>query len=153
MAQPYPTSIVATWTGEQRFDVAGAKGGRITIDTAKVSGTGPVDTLLGAFATCAAADVLEILIKRRTPVERMEIAVTGERRGEPPKRLLAIHLEFRIEGLGIEAIHAERAIALSIEKYCSVASSLAPDVRISSTLVLAGVASDERLHEVERPGR
>ena len=34
--------------------------------------------------------------------------------------------------------HAERAIQLSFEKYCSVASSLAPDIVAETTLVLNG---------------
>lgn len=153
MTPPYPTTVVATWAGEQRFDIQGGKGGAITIDIDKVAGTGPVDTLLGAFASCAAVDVLEILAKRRTPVGMLGISITGTRRGEAPKRLLAIHLEFRVEGAGIEAIHAERAIALSIEKYCSVASSLAADIEITSALVLGGAMGLTRHHSVERPKR
>jgi putative redox protein len=148
---PYPTTVSATWSGDHRFNVRGAKGESLTIDIGKVEGTGPVDTLLGALAACSADDVLGILAKRRTPVEKLEIVVTGERRGDAPKRLLSVHLEFRVTGAGIEAVHAERAIALSIEKYCSVASSLAPDIAISSALVLEGTAHTVRAHAVDRP--
>jgi putative redox protein len=151
MTSPYPASITATWTGDQRFDIVGSKGGKTTIDAGNVAGTGPVATLLGALASCSSVDVIEILAKRRTPVEKLEVVVNAERRGDAPKRLLRAHLEFRVTGVGIEAVHAERAIALSIEKYCSVASSLSPDIAISSALVLNGAAQATRAHEVERP--
>ena len=39
-----------------------------------------------------------------------------------------LDIEFTIDGAGIEREHAERAIQLSFERYCSVASSLAPDI-------------------------
>jgi uncharacterized OsmC-like protein len=47
-------------------------------------------------------------------------------------------LEFVIDGAGILVEHAERAIQLSFEKYCSVAASLAPDIVAETTLVLNG---------------
>ena len=47
-------------------------------------------------------------------------------------------MEFVIDGAGIQAEHAERAIQLSFEKYCTVAASLAPDIVAETTLVLNG---------------
>ncbi|HVZ48412.1 MAG TPA: OsmC family protein [Gemmatimonadaceae bacterium] len=135
---PNTTTVTAVWAGDQRFAVSSVRGGAITIDIDRVAGTGPVDTLLGALAACSASDVLEILAKRRTPAERLAIVVRGERRAQPPRRLVRAELEFRIDGAGIEAVHAERAIALSVDKYCSVATSLAPDIALSSVLVLNG---------------
>jgi putative redox protein len=151
MTAPYPVSVAATWAGGQRFDIRGGKGGSITLDAENLAGTGPVATLLGALVACSSVDVIEILAKRRTPVEKLDVAVSAERRGDAPKRLLKVHLEFRVSGAGIEAAHAERAIALSIEKYCSVASSLAPDIAITSALVLGGQVHPVRSHVVERP--
>jgi uncharacterized OsmC-like protein len=49
-----------------------------------------------------------------------------------------VEIELKIDGAGIEREHAERAIALSFERYCSVASSLAPDITIETTLILNG---------------
>jgi uncharacterized OsmC-like protein len=49
-------------------------------------------------------------------------------------------LTFDLRGEGIEAHHASRAIDLAIQTYCSVASSLAPDVVVETQLVLNGDA-------------
>lgn len=145
---PVHTTVTATWRSGHAFDVHGTTGAPIVIDAHKVEGMGPVDTLLGALAACTAVDLLDILAKRRTPVERLEIVVNAERRGKAPKRLMRAELEYRITGSSIDAVHAERAIQLSVEKYCSVATSLASDVELSSVLVLNGVGHDPRPRHV-----
>jgi putative redox protein len=131
-------SVRANWRGEQKYEVSREGAQPITIDGSRVAGPGPVETLLGALAACASMDVIEYLAKRRTPAEELEIVVDGERRGAAPRRLLSAQLTFHLNGQGIEAHHAERAIRLALETYCSVASSLAPDIVIATQLVLNG---------------
>ena len=108
------------------------------IDGKSKSAPSPVETLLGAIGTCAGSDVVDILEKQRTPVKRLEVDVVGTRRPEHPRRLIALEVTFTIDGPGIEPPQAERAIALSIEKYCTVAASLSGDIPFTSILVLNG---------------
>jgi putative redox protein len=68
----------------------------------------------------------------------MTIHVAGERRPETPRRIRRLDIEFQIDGAGIEREHAERAISLSFERYCSVASSLSPDIVTEIRLTLNG---------------
>lgn len=135
---PVPATVTATWRGGHRMEVRGPKGAPIVIDSDKEAGPGPVDTLLGALASCTSVDVVDILAKRRTPVKRLEIVVNAERQGEVPRRVTRVQLEYHIDGAGVDQVHANRAITLAIEKYCSVGASLAPDIVLSSTLVLNG---------------
>ena len=141
---PVSTTVRVAWHSGLRFDVHGATGAPTIIDGHKTAGTGPVDTLLGALAACSAIDVLGYFDKRRTPAAKLEVVVTAERRAQAPRRVLRAQLEFRIEGAEIDAEHAERAIELSVEQYCSVAASLARDLAISTVLVLNGVPSAAR---------
>jgi putative redox protein len=131
-------SVRANWRGEQKYEISREGAPPITIDGNRVAGPGPVETLLGALAGCASMDVVEYLAKRRTPAGQLEIVVDGVRRGSAPRRLLSARLTFHLVGEGIEAHHAERAIALALQTYCSVASSLAPDVVIETQLILNG---------------
>ena len=62
--------------------------------------------------------------------------VVGTRRDEEPRRYIAIHLRFAMDGDGLDQAKAERAVNLSLEKYCSVVSSLAPDIAISHEIVI-----------------
>ena len=136
---PTNTVVVATWRGGRRYDIARPGGPTTTIDGAGEVGTAPVDTLLGALAACSAIDVEDYLLKRRTPPERLTVTVSAERRAELPRRMVAAHLEFVIDGAGVEAAHAERAVALSLARYCSVAASLASDIVIGTRVVVNGV--------------
>lgn len=135
--KPVVTRTEVTWRGERLFD-AGPAGRTHRIDANAKEAPGPVETLLNALATCATVDVIDIIAKRRTPVERLTVRIAGERRPETPRRLRHLQIEYEIEGTGIEREHAERAIQLSFERYCSVAASLAPDIVAEARLTLNG---------------
>ena len=98
----------------------------------------PVEALLGAVGTCSGSDVVDILAKQRTPAKRLEIDVVAVRRAEFPRRVEQLEVTFTLDGDGITKEQGERAIALSIEKYCTVAASLAGDITLTSVLVLNG---------------
>ncbi len=136
---PTSTTVVATWRGGRRYDVARPGGPVTTIDGAGEAGTGPVDTLLGALAACSAIDVEDYLVKRRTPPERLTVTVRAERRAELPRRVMSAHLEFAIDGAGVEPAHAARAVELAVDRYCSVAASLASDIVIGRDVIVNGV--------------
>ena len=147
---PVITRSRAIWVGEHRFD-AGPDGRTVPLDADSKAAPGPVETLLNAIATCSAVDVIDILAKRRTPAERLIVNVTATRRAEAPRRVMRLELEFQIDGAGIGVEHAERAIELSFEKYCSVAGSLAPDIVADTTLVLNGERQPARRRQIWRP--
>jgi len=126
------------WVGGEAFQAGRPDRPAITIDGSGKTGPGPVDVLLCALATCSSLDVVSILDKRRTPVQSLDIDVHGERADAIPAKLTNIQLDFRIRGNGIERAHAENAIELAIEKYCSVRDSLDPAIPIEWTLELNG---------------
>ena len=134
---PVISKTEVTWRGERLFD-AGPAGRQHRIDAGAKEAPGPVETLLSAIATCSSVDIIDIIAKRKTPVERLSVSVVGERRPEFPRRLMKLQIEYRIDGEGIEREQAERALQLSFERYCSVAASLAPDIQVEATLTLNG---------------
>ncbi|MCE9601388.1 MAG: OsmC family protein [Gemmatimonadetes bacterium] len=131
-------NVVVRWDGEHRFD--GSRLGSqqsIRIDADATTGPGPVDTLLCALAACTGTDVVDILEKRRTPVQGLTIEVKGDRAAAVPARLERIHIIYKLRGVGIERVHAERAIELAVTKYCSVRDSLDAAMPVEWTLELA----------------
>ena len=62
----------------------------------------------------------------------------GTRVESTPRRLEHVMMKFRIAGAGIDRVHAERAIDLAVDKYCSVRSSLDPTIKIEWELELSG---------------
>lgn len=122
--------VTIAWTEEHRFDAGRAGHAQVRFDSGGTTGPGPVDALLIALGTCTAIDVIDILAKRRTPVDSLTMEVRGARADEIPARLIGAEITYRIAGANIERRHAERAVALAVEKYCSVRSSLDPEVPV-----------------------
>ncbi len=149
---PVITRSQATWRGDRSFE-AGPAGRTHIIDGGAKVAPGPVETLLNAIATCSSLDVIDIIAKRKTPVETLSVNVTAHRRPDYPRRVMRLEMEFFIAGAGIEAEHAERAIHLSFERYCSVACSLGSDIVAETRLVLNGVSRDPVVHHVWSPAR
>jgi putative redox protein len=134
-----PNVVRAVWAGDYRFDTGRPGGPTARLDGNGETGQSPPDALLSALAACSAIDVVDILAKRRTPVERLAVDVEGERREDIPRRFVRLTLTYNVDGAGVEAVHAERAVALAFEKYCSVAASLAPDIVAETIVVTNGV--------------
>ncbi len=138
---PRPTITVrATWEGEHRFDTGRPDGPMARFDGSARTGQNPVDALVSALATCIGIDVVDILGKRRTPPSRLVVDAHAERRAEHPRRVERVKLDFVVDGDGIEIVHSERAVALAIEKYCSVAATLATDVVVETRVIVNGEA-------------
>jgi putative redox protein len=87
-------------------------------------GARPSDMLLIALASCTAVDVVEILSKKRQPLDSLEIITTGEQQADPPWTFRKIHLKYRLSGRGLTDRAVEQAIQLSVDKYCSVAATV-----------------------------
>lgn len=98
----------------------------------------PPDALLAALASCVSVDVVDILAKRRTPVETFDVEVLGVRADTTPRRFIQITLNFTITGKGIERAQVDRAIDLAVNKYCSVRDSLDPNMPVEWNLDLNG---------------
>jgi putative redox protein len=124
------------WQQGLRFTGSEPGGPAITVDGDNVMGPGPMLTLLLAAAACSGSDVVLILEKMRVNLRGLRIEVAGTRREEEPRRYVAIHLDYHLGGEGIDSVKARRAIDLSLEKYCSVIHSLAPDITVTYALSL-----------------
>jgi len=93
-------------------------------------GIKPSELLLIAVASCSAVDVVEILEKKRMPLNYLEISSTGEQDQDPPWTFRKIHLHYRIGGKNLTEKAVSQAIQLSEEKYCSVAATIRPTAEI-----------------------
>ncbi len=99
-------------------------------------GMRPMQLLLAAVGGCSAIDILLILKKQKQIIESFEIEVDGEReKMEDYSLFKKIELHFIITGQ-VEVAKAERAIKLSLDKYCSVAKTLEPTATITHRLTI-----------------
>jgi len=94
-------------------------------------GARPMEVLLMSLAGCSTIDVLMILNKMKQPVEDYHVEVDGEREPDvEPSLYRKIHLTYFFKG-NLDPDKVNRAIQLSVEKYCSVAKTLEPTATIS----------------------
>lgn len=136
---PQVRAAELTWSGEGlRFTGAGTEPPTpaIAIDGDGEAGPSPMLALLLAAAGCSGSDVVVILKKMRVRLREVSIAIEGTRRDEEPRRYTSLRFRFRLAGEGLDRAKADRAVSLSLEKYCSVVSSLAPDISIDYDLDL-----------------
>ena len=87
-------------------------------------GVSPMQSIVMAMGACSAIDVIMILKKQKQEITDFQISIDGEReQGKEPSLWKTVHAHFKLKGK-IEKDKAQRAVELSIEKYCSVAATL-----------------------------
>ena len=100
----------------------------------KVGGAGsaysPMQHVLMSLGGCTGMDIISILRKKRQDVRGFEIHLEAEQASEPPRVFTHILVNHIIRGKEIVPAAVERAIELSVEKYCSVQAMLAKSAEI-----------------------
>ena len=102
-------------------------------------GASPLELVLTGLAGCTASDVISILQKKRQDVTAFQVHAHAERAAEHPKVFTHVLVEYIITGRNLELAAAERAVELSVTKYCPAINMLnkAVDIQTKITLVPA----------------
>lgn len=95
-------------------------------------GVRPMQLVLMGLAGCASIDLGLILKKQRQELVNYEVEVKAERNEDTAKAFKSIHLHFILAGK-LDASKVEKAIELTLTKYCSVALSLSKDIELTSS--------------------
>ena len=104
-------------------------GKTIIIDNSKESGGDadgfrPMQTLLAALGGCSSIDIISILKKQRLEPFDLKVEIEGEREtGKDANLWKRVHAHYIFKG-NLPKEKAERAVELSITKYCSVSQTL-----------------------------
>jgi putative redox protein len=94
-------------------------------------GMRPMQLVLAALMGCSEVDIVSILKKQKQEIETLAISVDGSREeGKEPSLWQQVQLHYTLTG-ALDPIKVQRAVQLSIDKYCSVAETL----RCSGTVI------------------
>lgn len=96
-------------------------------------GVRPMELLLISIGGCASIDIGLILQKQRQQLDDYLIELVGERRTEDPKTFRTIELKVKVWG-DISPEKLEKAIELTVKKYCSVILCLNPEIQIKTSI-------------------
>jgi putative redox protein len=87
-------------------------------------GVSPMQMLLLGLGGCSMVDILLILQKQRQSVTDVDVEIQGMRSEEGARPWETIDLHFVVSGAGLDSAKVERAIGLSLEKYCGAYATL-----------------------------
>ncbi|WEX74136.1 OsmC family protein [Sinorhizobium numidicum] len=134
------------WVEDRSFIGESASGHKVLFGTAfgpegRTPGPSPMELVLLGTGGCSAFDVVHILEKAREAIEDCVVEIDAERAEQDPKVFTRIHMHFVIKGRSLAANKVERAITLSLEKYCSASAMLAKTATITHDFVVVDTAA------------
>jgi putative redox protein len=109
-----------TGTANSGFSIPLGSGGQPGVS----EGTSPMELLGISLAGCTGMDVIDILRKKRQDVTGFEVRVHGDRADEHPRVFTHMTVEYTVTGHHVDLAAVERAVDLSVTKYCSVLAML-----------------------------
>jgi len=128
-----------------RFEATNARGHSVLIEGSKNIGgedvaPSPTELLVMSQAACTAIDIVELLKKMRQPLNHLEIDSEAERAQDMvPKLINHIHLHYKIYG-AVDPVKAEKAISMSIDKYCTVSKMIDGIAKITHSFEIIQVS-------------
>ncbi len=111
------------------FEAKDASGHLVKMDAAAAfggsdQGVRPMQLLLMGLGGCSGIDIVSILKKQKQRIDDFTIQIDGSREpGQEPSLWETASIHFHLKG-EIEPTKAQKAVELSMTKYCSVAETL-----------------------------
>lgn len=117
--------ISTKWLGNMAFESNNPSGLSLTIDAGpedggEGKGLRPKALMLSSLAGCSGLDVAALIRKMKLEVEEFTIETIGHLSDEHPKYYKAVTIEYHFHGKQLKEERLQRAVDLSIEKYCGV---------------------------------
>lgn len=108
---------------------------KITIDATvetggQNKGPGPKSLLMVSLAGCTGMDVISILKKMKIEPEYFNVKTEGDLNDEHPKKYNQIVVTYEFRGKNLPMNNLEKAVNLSVEKYCGVIATLREAVKL-----------------------
>jgi uncharacterized OsmC-like protein len=95
----------------------------------------PPQALAYSLMACMGMDIVHVLRKGRYGLTGLTVTFRGERAAEHPRRFVTMRLHFDVTG-EVEDHVVARAIELSRTRYCSVWSTLRPDLPLETSFTI-----------------
>ncbi len=113
--------ITTKWLGGMAFETNNTSGNSFKIEDADESdGLRPKSLMLSALAGCSGLDVASLIKKMKLDVDTFQIDTIANLTDEHPKYYDAVIVEYHFYGNNLNEKKLQRAVDLSVEKYCGV---------------------------------
>jgi putative redox protein len=127
-------------SGKFNFEASNESGFTVELDAnPAIGGEGkgfrPMETLLIGLGGCSGIDMVNILTKQKEELKDIQIQIKASRVSTEPPIFEEINIEFNLTG-NLNEQKVERALALTFDKYCSVANILGRSAQINFTYTI-----------------
>jgi putative redox protein len=117
--------ITTKWLGNMAFESTNPSGLNLIIDADPDSGgegkgLRPKALMLSALAGCSGLDIASLIKKMKLVVDDFSIETIANLTDEHPKYYDAVTIEYHFWGADLDEKKLQRAVDLSVEKYCGV---------------------------------
>lgn len=117
--------ITTTWLGNMKFESTNPSGHNLFIDAGPENGGNsegyrPKALMLSALAGCSGLDVALLIKKMKLEVADFKIEIDANLTEEDPKYYDKVVMHFHFSGSNLNEKKLQRAVDLSVEKYCGV---------------------------------
>ena len=102
----------------------------------KNTGPRPKPLMMVALAGCTGMDVAALLRKMRVEPEEFTVEVEGEITEEHPRRFAGMKIIYRFKGKEINRAYVEKAVHLSITRYCGVSANYSQAFPLSHEIII-----------------
>jgi putative redox protein len=134
-----------TWNGAMSFTGRANSGFSVPVgsrneDGTYTTGSSPLELMAMGLVGCTAMDVISILEKKRQEVTGFEVKAHIERATEHPRVFTSVMVEYIVTGKKIDPAAVDRAVELSVTKYCSAQAMLSKAVPIEHKITIIEAA-------------
>lgn len=118
-------NVTTSWKGKMQFESTNPSGETILINAGEENGgegagLRPKAMMLSALAGCSGLDVASLIEKMKLEVEDFKIETSANLTEEHPKIYDQVTVEYHFYGANLNEERLNRAVDLSVEKYCGV---------------------------------
>ena len=136
------------WVEGRTFVGESGSGHKVVLGTAsgpegRTPGPSPMELVLIGAGGCSAFDVVHILEKGREAIADCVVELDADRAEQDPKVFTRIHMHFVVKGRGLSSSKVERAVQLSLEKYCSASAMIAKTATITHDFEIVETAASK----------
>jgi len=127
--------IDVTWQDNMKFETE-IDGHKLILDSTPEfggndEGPRPKALMMIAIAGCTGMDVVSILKKMKVELTYFNLRVEGDLREEHPKKFEAMKVIYEFKGNNLEFEKLEKAVNLSVDKYCGVNANYKDAMKMS----------------------
>jgi putative redox protein len=127
--------VTVSMKADHEYEAVNEQGNKVQIDmydADRKQAQSPMDLLLSALGSCAAVDAVSMMKKKRRTVTDFFVELEGTRNDGIPAYYTSISLKFILISPDATEEEFAKVVTLSVEKYCSVSSSLKSQINYSS---------------------